>query len=344
MNIKRVTDFSVFPLLDQLSLYSRNEQVYFRFCHQPPSSKSASSVHWVHFFGWGVNGGLPQLVQICSRMCSAVKNEGKPFGGINMIFSGDFAQLPPAGSEHLLFSHKVRSVLHTTSSHLNKRSSIGKTLWHQFTTVIILRENMRQKQPTPDDAKMRKALENLRYKSCIQARHTAYKKMCRGHATDRPKLNQLRFRYVSIIMAWNTYRDKINELSCARFVRETGQQLITFYSQDKWRSDADEKREKTKHVPVNPQRSTNMIDSETQRVLWNLPHDCTDNHLRKLTLCLGLPVMIKTNEATECCVTNGAEGVVAGWKARPLENNKLAPGHTLCSTNLSSYTYQIGKM
>jgi len=31
-----------------------------------------------------------------------------------------------------------------------------------------------------------------------------------------------------------------------------------------------------------------------------------------LTLCKGMPVMIKRNEATECCVTNGAEAIVVG--------------------------------
>ncbi|KZT09969.1 uncharacterized protein LAESUDRAFT_645761 [Laetiporus sulphureus 93-53] len=247
-------------------------------------------------------------------MRSAVKNEGKPFRGINMIFSGDFAQLSPAGSGHSLFSHKVRSVLHITSSHYEQESSIGKSLWHQFTTAVILRENMRQKQQTPDNAKIRKALGNLRYKSCTQADIQHLKGYIAGHAADRPKLNQPRFRNVSFITPWNAYRDKINDLGCTCFVREIGQQLITFYSEDK----------KAKHATVNPQRSSNVIDPETQRVLWNLPHDCTDNHPRKLTLCIGMPVMIKSNEATECCVTNGAEGVVAGWKARPLEDNKLA--------------------
>ncbi|PCH41961.1 hypothetical protein WOLCODRAFT_89558 [Wolfiporia cocos MD-104 SS10] len=60
---------------------------------------------------------------------------------------------------------------------------------------------------------------------------------------------------------------------------------------------------------VDPLRLTSIISSDLQWVLWDLPHKCTDNHPGKLTLCLGLPVMIKTNEATECCVTNGAEGV-----------------------------------
>ena len=35
------------------------------------------------------------MYNICAKMCAALTNDGVPFGGINMIFAGDFAQLPP---------------------------------------------------------------------------------------------------------------------------------------------------------------------------------------------------------------------------------------------------------
>lgn len=35
-------------------------------------------------------------------------------------------------------------------------------------------------------------------------------------------------------------------------------------------------------------------------------------------------LLSKINEATECCVTNGAEGVVVGWKSRPISEDKEA--------------------
>jgi hypothetical protein len=34
-----------------------------------------------------------------------------------------------------------------------------------------------------------------------------------------------------------------------------------------------------------------------------------------LSICMGMPVMLRHNYATECCMTKGAEGVVAGWQA-----------------------------
>ena len=55
-----------------------------------------------------------------------------------------------------------------------------------------------------------------------------------------------------------------------------------------------------------------------QEVLWSLPYTCTENMPGILNICIGMPVMIKKNIATECGVTNGAEAKVVGWKTKPL--------------------------
>ena len=43
---------------------------------------------------------------------------------------------------------------------------IGRALWHQVTTVVILQKNMRQNTQSVEDAKLRTALENMRYGAC----------------------------------------------------------------------------------------------------------------------------------------------------------------------------------
>ena len=50
-------------------------------------------------------------------------------------------------------------------------------------------------------------------------------------------------------------------------------------------------------------------------MLWDLPHSATDHNPGKLALCIGMPVMIRHNDATELCITKGQEGTVAGWKS-----------------------------
>ena len=60
-------------------------------------------------------------------MCVALRNDGTPFRGINMIVAGDFAQLPPTTGTSL-YSHTVARVIHHTASHENQMRSIGKAL------------------------------------------------------------------------------------------------------------------------------------------------------------------------------------------------------------------------
>ncbi|KAI0323674.1 hypothetical protein GY45DRAFT_1349728 [Cubamyces sp. BRFM 1775] len=108
--------------------------------------------------------------------------------------------------------------------------------------------------------------------------------------------------HACVVYPLSLHETHINELGCERFAAETRQPLTTFYSVDKLSADVDYNAAKMQHK--------------------NLSHTLTDHLPGKLTLCIGMPVMIKTNEATECCVTNGAEGVVVGWKSKPISEDK----------------------
>ena len=76
-----------------------------------------------------------------------------PFGGLNMVFSGDFAQLPPAvGGEHVsLYPRTIGSI---STDMKSQEEAVGKALWHQVATVVILHLNMRQKSQSIEDAKL----------------------------------------------------------------------------------------------------------------------------------------------------------------------------------------------
>lgn len=269
------------------------------------------------------------LYEICAKLCSSLNNDGEPFGGMNMIFAGDFAQLPPAGNRPTLYSPVVNSVVHTTNGYKEQESAIGKAMWHQVTTVVILRENMRQRSQTPEDAKLRIALENLRYKSCTTEDIGLINSRVAGKGPGKPKLGLAHFRNVFIITAWNSHRDKINELGCIRFAKEMSQKLHVFYSVDTWaplQSEGGRAKRKTRTQEADPNRESDIIQPHLQERFWNLIPKCSENHAGKLYLCVGMPVMIKHNYATECSVTNGAEGIVTGWQAfpHPLYKDKQA--------------------
>jgi hypothetical protein len=253
------------------------------------------------------------MYKISAQLAKATNKHEEPFGGLNMIFAGDFAQLQPVNGVSL-YSGSVGTEISSRMSIRKQEETIGKALWHQITTVVILRENMRQTTQTPEDAKLRTALENMRYKACSGEDIQFLRTQIAGEQHNRPKLAQKRFCNVSIITAWNAHKDQINKLGSERFAEETGQTLTTFYSNDQWAdNNVFHKRKRwTKKKNKDPKRKSNVLNAALQRALWNLPPGSTDHIAGKLSICVGMPVMLRYNAATECCITKGTEGTVAG--------------------------------
>ena len=178
---------------------------------------------------------------------------------------------------------------------------------------------MQQKSQTKSNAKLRTALENLRYRSCTLEDIYLLQSYIAGPGPVRPKLNDPRFKGVSIIIAFNAYRDNINIEASQCFAHDIGQKLVDLYSTDHLGTDPTNTgpKKQCKHV-IDTLRSTNIASPELQETLWSLHPHLTQHHPGKLSLCVGMPVMIKNNEATECCVTNGAEAEVVSWTSRPI--------------------------
>jgi ATP-dependent DNA helicase PIF1 len=81
------------------------------------------------------------LYSISARLAQITGMNDVPFGGMNVVFAGDFAQLAPVfGSP--LFDGLVERYVNSRMTVRNQETVIGKVLWHQITTVVILTENM----------------------------------------------------------------------------------------------------------------------------------------------------------------------------------------------------------
>jgi Helitron helicase-like domain at N-terminus/PIF1-like helicase len=264
------------------------------------------------------------LYLISARLARVMNNLDTSFGGLNMIFAGDFAQLPPViGQEHSsLYSRTVGK--NTTSLH-DQEAAIGKALWHQVTTVVILRQNMRQRSQSEDDAKFREALSNMRYKACTPADIMFLKSRVSSELLGRSNVNERQFRNVSIITTLNSQKDEINDLGSQRFASETKQTLTDFYSIDTVPTkDSDNTREK-RNRPTGKKHLINhgIIPEDIQRALWDQPA-CANTKLipGKLSLCIGMPIMIRNNAATELCITKGQEAFVYAWQSHKLSDGK----------------------
>jgi hypothetical protein len=253
------------------------------------------------------------LYKISAQLAKARNIVDTPFGGINMIFAGDFAQLPPVGGNSF-YNESVGTSVDASQTLKGQQSSIGKALWHQVTTVVILRQNMRQNKQSKEDAKLRTTLENMRYASCTSEDIQFLRSRIAGKGPSQPKLADKKYRNVSIITAFNAPKDRINQLGSERFAKDTGQTLTHFYSVDRFGEEenpAIEKKRMKKKCTLND----GDINPTLRNVLWNLRHSASDHVPGKLSLYIGMPVMIRNNEATELCITKGQEGHVASWQS-----------------------------
>jgi hypothetical protein len=271
-----------------------------------------------------------QLYRISARLSQVFGVCDEPFGGINVLFAGDFAQLPPVGGSSL-FSGFVGTQVDSALNINSQEAAIGKALWHQVTTVVILRENMRQKTQTVEDACLRTALLHMRYGGCTEDDITFLRTRIAGKRPEQPKVSSKDFRNVAVICGVHTQKDTINQLGCERFAADTGQKLIHFYSIDRWGKDrCSNRKKKMKPKYIRTMKTTQKIVHETGEIdyddqleIWKLDPGRTGHMAGKLSLCIGMPVIIRNNYATELCITNGQEGFVVGWQSCRGPHGKL---------------------
>jgi hypothetical protein len=250
---------------------------------------------------------------IDSRLKEICRQFDIPFGGVSMIVAGDFAQLPPAKGQ-ALYSGEVSTVQLPRQVQSDQDNTLGLLLWHQFVTVVILKENMRQKDQTAEDQKLRSALENMRFKQCT-TEDIMFLRTLSPMFNPQLKINSDKWRNISVITAWNSHKDKINEMNSLRFASDNKVVLHHFYSIDK-KSDEDGGRRKSKSSAPNHQQV--RLTPSVQQVVWNSPPHTSEHIAGCLSICIDMPVMIRNNNATELCVTKGQEAVVRGWTSREI--------------------------
>jgi hypothetical protein len=206
------------------------------------------------------------MYKISAQCAKARGAYDEAFGGINMIFAGDFGQLPPAMSGAPLYSGAIGIQIDSSQTIANQEAAIGKVLWHQLTTVVILCENMRQTNQSEEDVHLRLALENMRYKACTP-NDIAFLHTCvAGKGPNDPKLAQKKFRNISVVTALNAQKDKINELGIQHFAAENKRPLTSFYSIDRWNDHTSSNGKRKSHhmsTILDPHKNIGTFTSKT---------------------------------------------------------------------------------
>ncbi|KAJ3484804.1 hypothetical protein NLI96_g5383 [Meripilus lineatus] len=260
-----------------------------------------------------------ELCAISERLSAIFRNPHQSFGGKTIILAGDFAQLPPVSKNGPpLYNSKVGLSTEALGP-TREKDGLGKAVWFQFVHVVILRENMRQTGQSENDKKFRLLLENLRYADCSKDDLALLHSRVLSDTFPRTTLNKPEFKYVSILTGLNSHRDAINDLMSIRFSREHQTPLKELFSIDRWNVDGF-----VASLPRATKEQELVSIRNMQRYLWRLPPSVTSHSAGVLRICIGMPVMLKHNEATEVCATNGAEGRIVGYHTRPGQHGKDA--------------------
>ncbi|KAI0682431.1 hypothetical protein C8T65DRAFT_713946 [Cerioporus squamosus] len=180
----------------------------------------------------------------------------------------------------------------------------------QFTTVVILHQNMHQNGMSDDDIHFRTALKNMQFARCMKEDIALL--MRHVQSSQGPsEMGHDHFRDVSIITAWNANRDAINAERVRDFAKACELPVRSFFSSDLWG--------KNKDGASNCQVQ-HLNDSTVDPGCWSTDHD--KHHAGVLYLCVDMPVLLKYNEATELCATNGAAMTVVSWDSHCMSCGK----------------------
>ncbi|KAF8059271.1 hypothetical protein FPV67DRAFT_1399296, partial [Lyophyllum atratum] len=149
-----------------------------------------------------------KLFSKLSEALSRAKGNVGIFGGINVIFAGDFAQLPPVGEQRLYANLRTRGRRAAAQDAMT-----GRLLWLSVRTVVCLHQQHRQAGER--NAGFVELLQRLR-----EGSPKTFNRNASGWL-DAP-----------VIVSSNATRDAINERAAIQFAKETGQDLHYYYATD----------------------------------------------------------------------------------------------------------------
>lgn len=201
----------------------------------------------------------------------------EPFGGISIIFAGDFAQLPPVGQAKL-FSRAKSS---------NEAIVFGQLLWRSVTTVVMLTEQMRQ--AGPENQPFVEMLSRLREGRCSEEDYDLLNTRMLSNVLNGDNLGS--WTDAPVVVYSNAIKDAINLQATLAFARRTGQQVHWYHAVDTY-----------KGLAIDDDAITELLDT--------LPSNKTGGRIGALPLVLGMPVVVTENFDVAGGVVNGSAGVL----------------------------------
>jgi len=227
------------------------------------------------------------------------------FGGVHVIFLGDFYQLRPCSGRALYVSSAEKSDWPETIQ--------GRKLWTRVNKVVLLSQQHRQGADKPF-AELLQRIRNGKVNCCCHGQKAApvncsLKNPCDYHtllsrvisADDADKIrSDPEWNRCKIVVPQNLIRQAWNHDDAASFAKQSKQPLLICTAVD-----FQSKAILSKNVK---KRLSQLKDNETASLPFRLP------------LVVGLRVMLRYNLATELGLTNGAEGTIVEVVLDPKES------------------------
>lgn len=226
--------------------------------------------------------GCKTLLQVHNALTIA-KGCTEPFGGVNIVFAGDFAQLSPVGEMRLFTNLQTKS---TPSSGVQTGQdyTMGKLLWLLVTEVVILRKQMRQAGSANEP--FVQLLERLRVGKCTEDDYrTLNTRLARRVRADCSS----GWAGVPIIVAENSPKDALNEKAAQAYAEATCTPLSWYYAADF-------------------SKGHQIVDRESADAIKRFHSGQTSQRPYRIPLAKGMPVILAQNYDVESGVVNGTFG------------------------------------
>jgi ATP-dependent DNA helicase PIF1 len=246
----------------------------------------------------------------------------KPFGGINLIITGDIGQLPPVNAASL-FSHTLVTQLkaNTGQTPIGQGALNGTFLWRQINKVVILKKNIKAEGDQPfinmltrirkgcawNGVSSDKSLLDNKNNYEVSDYETLLSRRLPILAKSDPKHVE-EFSTAPIVVGERILRDALNDKIVQNFASSTNQQLHWYHADDRY-------------------NKAPLQDTLRKRML-RVPSNVTDDAIGMLPLVPGMKVMVTDNVAMHGGVTNGCQGTVNDIK---YEINDYGERRAICA-------------
>ncbi|RXW17503.1 hypothetical protein EST38_g8344 [Candolleomyces aberdarensis] len=306
-NVKGITIHAALNLnnLARMKLYGDTHQALIKFWE----GKDTLVIDEVSMVGLQLNGQINQGLQLA-------KENNRPYGGINIIFAGDFAQLPPPGQTKLFASLSTSYLCAKTTG---QQVIHGKLLWLSMNKVVMLSKPERQDGAANE--RFVELLSRLREGKCNSE---DYDVLCtRVLSPDHASLFQDRsspWKASPIIVTDNATKDALNEACAIQFALDNEQELHWYHARDL--------------------RSGKEIENvEICKLLQTYDSGKTKQRLGRIPLCIGMPVLVAQNFDVQGGVVNGSRGVVKSLRyCHDLQGRRVL---TSCIVNIPNSTQEV---